>query len=121
MAISEAEAYKAIGARIREVRLKKKMSQQELGVAANISLPHISEIELGKSQMRLATFIRIAEALQVSTDYLIRPDVPEVNAIYQSEFEDMIADCSPTEIDSIFRIIRELKSTMRANKDNYSE
>lgn len=117
----EGEILNAIGARIREVRLKKKMSQQELGAAANVSLPHISEIELGKSQMRLSTFIRIAEALQVSTDYLIRPNVPEVNAIYQSEFEEIISDCSPMEIDSIFRIVRELKATMRANKDKYSE
>lgn len=121
MASSESGTYNAIGARIREVRLKKKLSQQELAAAANVSLPHISEIELGKSQMRLSTFVRIAEALQVSTDYLIRPNIPEVNAIYQSEFEGIISDCSPMEIDSIFRIIRELKTTMRANKDNYSE
>lgn len=121
MASSESGTYAAIGARIREVRLKKKLSQQELAAAANVSLPHISEIELGKSQMRLSTFVRIAEALQVSTDYLIRPNVPEVYAIYQSEFEDIISDCSPMEIDSIFRIIRELKTTMRTNKDNYSE
>lgn len=121
MPVKDREAYKAIGVRIREVRVKKKMSQQELAAAANVSLPHISEIELGKSLMRLPTFIRIAEALQVSTDYLIRPDIPEVNEIYQTEFQDIISDCSPAEIDSLFKIIRELKTAMRANKDKYSE
>lgn len=118
---SDRENYKAIGVRIRETRVKKKLSQQELAAAANVSLPHISEIELGKSLMRLSTFIRIAEALQVSTDFLIRPDIPEVNAIYQAEFQEIIADCSPAEIDSIFRIIREVKNTVRAQKDKYSE
>lgn len=117
----DGEAYKVIGTRIRDARLKKKMSQQELAAAADVSLPHISEIELGKSLMRLSTFIRIAEALQVSTDYLIRPDIPEVNEIYQTEFQEIISDCSPSEIDSLFKIIRELKTAMRANKDKYSE
>ena len=121
MAVTDRDEYKIIGARIREVRIKKNLSQQELAAAANVSLPHISEIELGKSLMRLSTFIRIAEALQVSTDYLIRPNIPEVNAIYQTEFQEIIADCSPAEIDSLFRIIREVKNTVRAQKDKYTE
>ena len=107
---------KAIGARIREVRLSRKMSQQALGQAAEVSLPHISLIELGKARMHLDTFIRIAEALQVSTDVLIRPDVPEVNRLFQSEFGDLIGDCSPAEIEAIFHIVRELKAVMHQNK-----
>ena len=38
---------KQIGARIRAARLDQKLSQQELAEASGISLPHISEIELG--------------------------------------------------------------------------
>ena len=121
MAGKGGDQYKEIGVRIREARIKRKMSQQELAAAANVSLPHISEIELGKSLMRLSTFIRIAEALQVSTDYLIRADVPEVNAIYQKEFQEMVSDCTPSEIDSFFKIIRELKSTMRKHTNDSAE
>ena len=33
-----------IGERIRDARMAKKMSQQELAAKANISLPHISDI-----------------------------------------------------------------------------
>ncbi len=79
-----------IGSRIREVRVKKGMSQAELAVEANISLPHISDIELGKSRMMLASFVRITEALQVSADSLLRPDIPEVKNLYQSEFADIL-------------------------------
>lgn len=116
MAADSGKDCKSIGTRIREVRTKRDMSQQELADAAHISLPHISQIELGKTIMKLPTFIRIAEALQVSADYLIRLDIPEVKKIYQTEFQDILADCSPAEIDSIFRVILELKSTMRSNK-----
>lgn len=50
-----------IGSRIREVRVKKGMSQAELAAKANISLPHISDLELGKSRMMLASFVRITD------------------------------------------------------------
>ena len=81
--------YKKIGARIREVRIKNGMSQADLSVKAHISLPHISDIELGKTKMLLATFVRITEALQVSADVLLRPDIPQVNNIYQDFWIDL--------------------------------
>lgn len=102
--------YLKIGSRIREIRIKKGMSQAGLAEAASISLPHISDIELGKTKMQLSTFVRICEALQVSSDSLLRADVPEVNSIYQSEFSELLSDCSPTEIDTILRVAKEMKA-----------
>lgn len=51
--------YLKIGSRIREIRIKKGLSQAMLAEAANISLPHISYIELGKTKMQLSTFVRL--------------------------------------------------------------
>ena len=116
---ADMELYKKIGGRIREVRIQHNMSQADLAEKANIGLPHISDVELGKKRMRLSTFIQIAEALQVSTDRLLRLDIPEVNGIYQSEFEELLSDCTPTEIESLIRIIKEMKITMHSKKDNY--
>ena len=101
-----------VGSRIRDARINRRMSQADLAAKANISLPHISNIEKGK------TFIRIIETLQVSADSLLRPDVPEVRSLYQSEFDELLADCSPKELDSILKIVRELKSTMARRDDN---
>ena len=101
-----------VGSRIRDARINRRMSQADLAAKANISLPHVSNIEKGKTSMKLETFIRIIEALQVSADSLLRPDVPEVRSLYQSEFDELLADCSPKELDSILKIVRELKSTM---------
>ena len=100
-----------VGSRIRDARINRRMSQADLAAKANISLPHVSNIEKGKTSMKLETFIRIIEALQVSADSLLRPDVPEVRSLYQSEFDELLADCSPKELDSILKIVRELKST----------
>ena len=108
------EVYQKIGTRIREVRIEKKMSQAE---KAHMSLPHISEIELGKTRMLLSSFVQITEALQVSADSLLRPNTPESKSIYTSEFASLLSDCTPAEIDSILKIVKEVKTSMHSKKD----
>ena len=110
---------KKIGMRIREARIARKMSQADLSENAQISLPQISDIENGKSNMMLSSFIRITEALQVSADSLLRTDIPEVSHIYNAEFSELLSGCSPAEIDSIMRIVAELKATFHSHKAEY--
>ena len=71
------ETYKEIGARISRVRKQKNMSQAKLAEKAFISVPHLSEVEHGKSKLRLSTFVFLMEALQVSADTLLYPDIPK--------------------------------------------
>lgn len=111
------ETYKRIGNRIRELRISRSMSQSELAEKAYISLPHVSEIENGKTKLKLSTFVYIAEALQVSADDLLRLNIPEVNEIYQGEFNDLLSDCTPSEIESIMRIVSDIKITLHSNKN----
>lgn len=94
---------KQIGSRIRAARSSKGMSQADLAVKASVSLPLISNIELGKTRMHLDTFIKVAEALQVSTDHLLRADVPEVKTIYQSELADIYPIFQSNEIQRLSR------------------
>ena len=92
--------------------------EQKSSFAAELSEPHISRIEQGKQKMYLDTFVRVIEALQVSADYILRSDVPEVNAMYQKEFTDLFIDCTPTEMETLLNIIRQLKSTIRSQKNS---
>lgn len=113
--------YKKIGERIRTARLALGMSQADLANRAMLSLPRISYVEQGKVRMRLDTFARIAEALQSSADELLRLNVPRGQAFGKIEFEDVLDDCTPDEIEAILRIVRELKDTMRAQRKRYEE
>lgn len=106
----EAARYKAIGVRIRDVRIEKNMSQAELAEKAFISVPRMSEVENGKTKLRLSTFVYITEALQVSADVLLRPNTSEVNGIYQGEFRESLRICS--RIAHRQRLILSLKSSM---------
>lgn len=114
---SELNFYKRIGQRIREIRIERKMSQAALATAADISLPHVSEIENGKKRMRLATFARIAEALQISSDTLLHPASSETEEIVQVECYRLLSDCSPAEATSLLRVLREVKASMRQRSE----
>lgn len=118
MDVSILQELKEIGARIRAARQDQNMSQQELAEASNISLPHISEIELGKCKMNIITFRQITEALQVSADSILRSDVPEVKNIYKKEFSELFDDCSPQELEVLYNLVKTVKVNMRKPQDD---
>ena len=62
---------KASGARIRELRLAKKLDQIELAELLNVSHGNISRIESGKKGCSVDLMIQISEIFGTSLDYLI--------------------------------------------------
>lgn len=61
----------ALGERIRDWRYPK-YNQDELASAVNVYRTHISTIELGRTDIRLSTLLRIADALDVPLDELLK-------------------------------------------------
>lgn len=61
-----------LGKRIREARKKKNYTQQKLAEEADIGEVYLSEIERGTKIPSLKVFMKIADALNVSADYLLR-------------------------------------------------
>ncbi len=54
-----------LGNRIRELRLKRKMSQEQLAEAADLHRNMIGLLERGRRSPSLETVVKIAEALKV--------------------------------------------------------
>lgn len=116
--MDESAELKRIGQRIRDARIAKNMSQADLAFEAGVSLPHISDIELGKKKMSILTFSRLISVLKVSADEILRSDVPSVNGLYQTEFAQILSDCSPAEAESILKIVQEVKASLRNRRPN---
>ena len=108
----------ALGQRIKAVRIERGMSQAELAEKANIGFPHISDIERGKTHTKILPFVRIAEALQVSADDLLRINIPKVKVLYQSELAELLEGCSPSEMDSLLQILQQVKAAFQTNQHN---
>ena len=65
------ELHAGIGHHISSARKSKKMTQEALAELADVSYQTISSAELGKKALRPENIIKISQALQVSTDYLL--------------------------------------------------
>lgn len=97
--------YKALGKRIREERLKKGMSQQELASLVQIEASNLSNIERGAGRASMNTFIRIVAALGTTSGQLLQDSLP------QEKPEDSIVLKGVTEDEaslyhSIFRAVK---------------
>ena len=66
-----------LGSRIRQIRTERGMTQMDLADTCNLSLPYVSDIERGKKCFSVDILLRVAQALEVSTDWLLRLDIPQ--------------------------------------------
>ena len=109
---------KQIGQRLRSTRLDRGLSQEDLSFESGVAVANISDIELGKKDIRISTFIHLIEALGVSADEILRANVPQVNVLLQKEFATILSDCSADELTSIIELVKNIKKTWRASNNN---
>lgn len=64
--------YIAMGIRIKEKRVEKKLTQEKLSELIDVSPSYVSGIERGHSISSLSTIVKIADSLDSNLDYLIR-------------------------------------------------
>lgn len=64
-----------IGKRLRELRVKKGLSQQELGNAIGVTKVSVCGYESGTRIPNLEKLIRIADTLETTTDYLLGREI----------------------------------------------
>ena len=63
--------YVAVGERIRRIRKEQKMSQEKLAELIDVSTPHMSNIENGKTKFSLQVLIDLANSLNTTPDALL--------------------------------------------------
>ena len=68
-----------IGVRIKSLRLKNKMTREELAEAADISSSFLYEIETGKKSFSAYTLGSLSRALSVKSDYILHGEFQEKN------------------------------------------
>ena len=66
-----------VGERIKGLRLKRKMTREELAEAADLSVSFIYEIETGKKSFSAYTLGNLSKALAVNSDYILLGEFKE--------------------------------------------
>lgn len=105
-----------LGLRIRQARTERNVSQMVLAEKCGISVPYVSDIEHGKKCFSVDILLRIAQALQVSTDWLLRLDLPQTEYTYNAEAAELLADCSKEEAVLLLEMMQSTKNILRKNK-----
>ncbi len=98
----------AVGNRIKEAREQAHLTQEDLAEIVDISPTHMSVIERGAKTPRLDTFVKIVNALKLSSDALLQDVVPPVSDSIISELSIRIGSLPPKEQNRILNAIRAL-------------
>ena len=72
--------YQRIGKKIRELRIKRKLSQETLAELCDLSSSYISYIETGKKRLSFATLEKLSK-------YLKKPELLETHAEVKQDIE----------------------------------
>ena len=95
-----------IGNRIKLARESKKLTQEELAVMVDLTPAHISVIERGVKPPKLETFVRIANALEVSADALLMDVVDNSTKGIACELYDYVSNLSKKEREKVLTVVR---------------
>lgn len=108
--------YKDVGARIRTVRLSRKMTQERLANAVGVGVTHISHIETGNSIPSLQVFVDILNTLNCSADELLCLELEQAQPQFDAWIKDVFTDCTDKERKLIVDTVLALKASMRRLK-----
>lgn len=100
----------AVAKRVAEARRARGMTQEELAAKADVSPTHVSVLERGVKLPNLDTFIAIANALEVSADYLLQ-DV--VNRSEESQSNELTSRIMELPDETRKRLINSLKAFLQ--------
>ena len=102
-----------IGERIRTLRKRNGMTQEQLAEAANLSVPYISHIERGFKRPSLETLVRLTVALHVTADVLLSGIQPEDRSAFLADVQELLDDCSLQERQVMLEVAWALKRALR--------
>lgn len=108
--------YASIGQKVKQIRLSKGITQEQLAEAVGVGVTHISHLETGSGTVSLKVFLAIVNYLECSADEILCKEISTARPIVNSWLADLVADCDQTEIKIIADTVTTLKQTLRKNK-----
>ena len=102
-----------LGARIRELRKARGLSQEELAEKIGIEQKHVSRIEVGKNYPTIPRLEKIAEALEAPIMLFFDFVHLEDNTEQAANIEDMMKELDKESQKAAFKIIRAILKSFK--------
>lgn len=98
--------YDIIGKRIKQARLAKNFTQEDLAEQLNVSVAFLSRVERGSSKVNLKRLNQICGLLDVSESYMLTGAATNENNYLEKEFHDLLKKCPPEKQKMIYDIVK---------------
>jgi transcriptional regulator with XRE-family HTH domain len=89
------------------------LTQEALAELADLSLTHISHIEVGSNMVSLPALVNICEILKTTADRLLYDNLTQPTAYMSADVAQCFADASPQEASVMLSAARSVKDAMR--------
>lgn len=103
--------YSVIGSRIKQARLAKNMTQEDLADKIDISVAFLSRVERGNSHINLKRLNQLCGLLDVSEGYLLNGASSSSENYLDKEFTDLIKSVSPEKQKLIYNVAKAIAET----------
>lgn len=103
--------YSVIGSRIKQARLAKNMTQEDLADQIDISVAFLSRVERGNSHINLKRLNQLCNLLDVSEGYLLNGASSNSENYLDKEFTDLIKSVSPDKQKLIYNVAKAIAET----------
>lgn len=96
--------YKIIGERLKKARLSKKLTQEKLAEALNISVAYLSRIETGTTKINLKRLNEICNLLDISESSILSGATDDSTNYLNSDLGEILKNCTPEKQRLIYKI-----------------
>jgi len=98
--------YTIIGTRLKQARINKKITQEELAESLDLSVAYISRIECGTTKINLKRLSEICALLDISEGEVLGGTSTDSDSYLNKAFDDLLKNCPPEKIDLIYKIAK---------------
>ncbi len=98
--------YNVIGSRIKEARLSRNMTQEDLSEKIDVSVAFLSRVERGNSHINLKRLNQICDILNVSEGYVLSGSASNQDNYLEKEFAELLKKCSPEKQKMIYKVAK---------------
>ena len=98
--------YSIIGQRIKQARLAKNYTQDELSEKLDVSIAFLSRVERGSSHINLKRLHQLCNLLDVSEGYILNGASSDSKNYLTQEFNDLIKSCSADKQRLIYKVAK---------------
>ena len=96
--------YSIIGERLKEARIKKGYTQEQLSEKIDVSVAFLSRVERGDTKINLTRLNELCELLDVSQGYILDGSSSTSVDYLTHEFHNLLKNCPPEKTKLIYDI-----------------